>query len=269
MPGAVANAADPQSAAMSFADNFWGKDDAGVAPMFERMHNAKLTCDELKTYYNIRANIEEEYSRKLLALSRKPLGSRETCTLRASLDVIRLETETLGKTHAEIAGKMKTRLEEPLVTFAAGIRERRKIVQTGIEKLHKVKVQQTTAVNKVRYTGGDVVRGVDVLLTLTPRIQCLGPRPLRTRQPPRQRLPRTRPHGDGPRGAQEQGQAREDAGPARHQRRGLRGVRADAGGDHGQVESGVGDRVREVSGAGGGEVGVSQGVSVGVCECGG
>lgn len=33
------------------ANNFWGKDDAGVGPMLDRMHNAKTTCDELKTFY--------------------------------------------------------------------------------------------------------------------------------------------------------------------------------------------------------------------------
>ena len=33
------------------SSNFWGKNDAGVTPMLERMHNAKLTCDELKTFY--------------------------------------------------------------------------------------------------------------------------------------------------------------------------------------------------------------------------
>lgn len=34
------------------ANNFWGKDDAGVIPLMERMHNAKVTCDELKVFYN-------------------------------------------------------------------------------------------------------------------------------------------------------------------------------------------------------------------------
>lgn len=37
---------------MSFANNFWGKDDAGVEPLLQRMHNAKQTCDELKVFYN-------------------------------------------------------------------------------------------------------------------------------------------------------------------------------------------------------------------------
>lgn len=34
------------------ANNFWGKDDAGVSPLLERMHAAKQTCDELKAFYN-------------------------------------------------------------------------------------------------------------------------------------------------------------------------------------------------------------------------
>jgi len=36
---------------MSFANNFWGRDDAGVEPLISRMHNAKQTCDELKSFY--------------------------------------------------------------------------------------------------------------------------------------------------------------------------------------------------------------------------
>ncbi len=55
----------------------------------------------------------------------------------------------MGKSHQTIAGQMKSELEEPLAAFAGGMKERRKIVQSGIEKLFKVKQQQTNAVNKV------------------------------------------------------------------------------------------------------------------------
>lgn len=44
---------------------------------------------------------------------------------------------------------MKSELEEPLAAFAGGMKERRKIIQTGIERLLKTKNQQTHAVNKV------------------------------------------------------------------------------------------------------------------------
>jgi hypothetical protein len=97
----------------------------------------------------VRASIEEEYARKLQALCRKSLGSNEMGSLRTSLDVVRGETEAIAKAHAAIAGQMKTELEEPLAAFASGMKERRKIIQQTIERLHKLKMQQTQVVNKV------------------------------------------------------------------------------------------------------------------------
>jgi hypothetical protein len=55
----------------------------------------------------------------------------------------------MGKAHQTIASQMKTELEEPLGAFAGAMRERRKIVQGGVEKLMKLKIQQTQQVNKV------------------------------------------------------------------------------------------------------------------------
>ncbi|KHJ32309.1 putative contractile ring protein imp2 [Erysiphe necator] len=147
MPGTISNA---PTVALSFANNFWGKDDAGVEPLLLRMHNAKQTCDELKSFYSSRAAIEDEYARKLLSLSRKSLGSQESGTLRVSLDVVKGEVEQMGKSHQNIASQIKTELEEPLAAFSGAMKERRKIVQSGIEKLHKVKLQQTNQVNKTR-----------------------------------------------------------------------------------------------------------------------
>jgi len=34
------------------ANNFWGKEDAGVGPLLERMHAAKQTSDELRAFYS-------------------------------------------------------------------------------------------------------------------------------------------------------------------------------------------------------------------------
>ncbi|KAK3492880.1 uncharacterized protein B0T23DRAFT_429105 [Neurospora hispaniola] len=147
MPAATSEA---PAVALSFANNFWGKDDAGVQPLLERMSAAKTTCDELKSFYTARAKIEEEFSRQLLNLSRKSLGSQETGTLKLSLDTVRQEVESMGKQHQAIAVQMRSELEEPLVAFAGAMKERRKIVQNTVEKLLKVKVQQTQAVNKTR-----------------------------------------------------------------------------------------------------------------------
>lgn len=59
----------------------------------------------------------------------------------------------MGKAHQAIAQQMKSELEEPLAAFAGGMKERRKIVQGGIEKLFKIKGQQTQSVNKVMNIG--------------------------------------------------------------------------------------------------------------------
>lgn len=112
----------------------------------------KYMLDRLSNFKLARASIEDEYARKLSALCRKPLGSSEAGSLRASFDVMRGEVEAMGKSHQAIAGQMKSELEEPLAAFAGGMKERRKIVQAGIEKLFKVKQQQTNAVNKVCWT---------------------------------------------------------------------------------------------------------------------
>ncbi|KAI8248356.1 hypothetical protein K4K56_010963 [Colletotrichum sp. SAR 10_98] len=114
------------------------------------MAAAKQTCDELKAFYSARASIEDEYARKLLSLCRKSLGSQEMGSLKNSLDTVRGEVESMGKQHQNIAAQMKTELEEPLAAFAGAMKERRKIVQNGIEKILKTKIQQTQHVNKTR-----------------------------------------------------------------------------------------------------------------------
>lgn len=66
-----------------------------------------------------------------------------------SLDTVKREIEAMGKAHQNVANQMKTELEEPFSAFAGAMKERRKIVQVGIEKLLKLKMQQTASANKV------------------------------------------------------------------------------------------------------------------------
>lgn len=82
-------------------------------------------------------------------LCKKSLGSQELGTLKVSVDTVRGEVEQMAKQHGNIAAQMKSELEEPLAAFAGGMKERRKIVQNTVEKLLKVKMQQTQHVNKV------------------------------------------------------------------------------------------------------------------------
>ncbi|KAK9237654.1 hypothetical protein V1525DRAFT_360172 [Lipomyces kononenkoae] len=140
----------PPSVPLSFSNNFWGMEERGVTAMFQRMREAKQTCEEIKAFYKERIMIEDEYSRRLLALSRKALGSNELGTLRASLDTVRGETEQMGKAHANTATQIKAELEDPLLAFAAAMRERRKMVQTTLDKLSKGKIAQQAVVQKNR-----------------------------------------------------------------------------------------------------------------------
>ncbi|KAK9324214.1 hypothetical protein V1517DRAFT_317984 [Lipomyces orientalis] len=135
---------------LSFSNNFWGMEENGVTVIFQRMREAKQTCEEIKSFYKERTLIEEDYSRRLLALSRKALGANELGTLRSSLDTVRGETEQMGKAHANTAMQIKTELEDPLIAFAAGMRDRRKVVQTTLDKLAKAKSAQQVAVQKSR-----------------------------------------------------------------------------------------------------------------------
>ena len=58
MPGTVA---DGPTVALSFANNFWGKGDAGYGPLMDRMASAKQTNDELKAFYNGAHQVSQVY----------------------------------------------------------------------------------------------------------------------------------------------------------------------------------------------------------------
>ncbi|KAF9401766.1 Proline-serine-threonine phosphatase-interacting protein 2 [Mortierella sp. AD011] len=117
-----------------FSQNFWGKDDAGYSALTTRMRHAKLTCQEILGMFQARATLEEEYGKKLLKLSKSPLGKDELGTLRDSLDVVRYEIEATGKSHIELAGKMKDQLELALIEFNNSQRDKRKLHQASIDR---------------------------------------------------------------------------------------------------------------------------------------
>ncbi|KAG0202739.1 Proline-serine-threonine phosphatase-interacting protein 2 [Mortierella sp. GBA30] len=122
-------AASEATSAPRFSQNFWGKDDAGYSALTTRMRHAKLTCQEILTMFQARAALEEEYGKKLLKLSKSPLGKDELGSLRDSLDVIRYEIETTGKSHIELANKMRDQLESALAEFNNSQKDKRKLAK--------------------------------------------------------------------------------------------------------------------------------------------
>lgn len=136
--------------ALAYSNNFWGKSETGVNVLLSHVNNTKHTAEEIKAFYKERAAIEEDYAKRLIALSRKGLGSHEVGTLKAALDTVRVNTETLGKSHANAASQFKKELEEPLAAFAGGMRVKRKAVQAAMDKLNKAKLSQQKIVDSTR-----------------------------------------------------------------------------------------------------------------------
>ncbi|KAF9277422.1 hypothetical protein BGZ68_009309 [Mortierella alpina] len=122
-----------------FSQNFWGKDDAGYSALTTRMRHAKLTCQEILTMFQARAALEEDYGKKLLKLSKSPLGKDELGSLRDSLDVIRYEIEATGKSHIELASKMRDQLESALAEFNNNQKDKRKLHQASIDRTFRNK----------------------------------------------------------------------------------------------------------------------------------
>ncbi|BFZ65236.1 formin-binding protein [Saitoella coloradoensis] len=137
-------------AVTSFANAFWGREDKGVDVLLSRMSDGKQTCEELRTFYKERAAIEEDYAKRLSKLAKQPLGSRETGTLKESLDTVRSEIESMGVVHTAIGVQYRGELEDALTQFAGAIRERRKIIQNNIDKLHKLKLTQQKALTQAK-----------------------------------------------------------------------------------------------------------------------
>jgi len=79
-----------------------------------------------------------------------PLGTKECGTLKASLVSVKTELEAMGNTHAEVAAGMRRELEEALASFANTVRERRKLVQTNVDRLRRTKAAQEQQLQKVK-----------------------------------------------------------------------------------------------------------------------
>ncbi|KAF9934930.1 hypothetical protein BGZ67_003643 [Mortierella alpina] len=116
-----------------------GKDDAGYSALTTRMRHAKLTCQEVLTMFQARAALEEDYGKRLLKLSKSPLGKDELGSLRDSLDVIRYEIEATGKSHIELASKMRDQLESALAEFNNNQKDKRKLHQASIDRTFRNK----------------------------------------------------------------------------------------------------------------------------------
>ncbi|CAO3630982.1 unnamed protein product [Cunninghamella echinulata] len=134
----------------TFANNFWGQDNAGYHVLTFKMTQSKKTFDNLKAFYGAIFNLHEEFGRKLLKHLKNELGRDETGTLGELLASARNELEFTAKSHMDLANKIKVNLELPLDNFILEQKDQRKLVQTNVDKAHRNKQLHETHVTKAK-----------------------------------------------------------------------------------------------------------------------
>ncbi|KAI9270088.1 hypothetical protein EDC94DRAFT_337763 [Helicostylum pulchrum] len=133
-----------------FANNFWGLKDDGFHALTAKMSSTKKTFDEIKSFYNVRASLHEEFGRKLMKHAKVGMGREETGTLQALLTSAHKETEWTAQAHLNLAQKLKTRLEVDLDNFILEQKDKRKLVHTNVEKAHRYKQSNEVYLAKVK-----------------------------------------------------------------------------------------------------------------------
>ncbi|KAL1935630.1 hypothetical protein VTP01DRAFT_4770 [Rhizomucor pusillus] len=134
----------------TFANNFWGKDDAGYEVLTHKMNMARKTCEDLKAMYAAKSALHEELGKKIKKQIRSELGREETGTLRDLLDAVHKELEITAQNHFELAQKIKMNLELSLDNFILELKDRRKLMQTNVDKAHRNKQLYTSHVARAK-----------------------------------------------------------------------------------------------------------------------
>ncbi|KAI9315355.1 hypothetical protein BX666DRAFT_1961896 [Dichotomocladium elegans] len=134
----------------TFANNFWGEDDAGYEVLMHKMTLAKKTCDDLKNFYSTKASLHEELGKKLTKQTKIELGREELGTLGSLLVSVQKQTEASAQAHHELARKIRVELELPLDNFILEQKDKRKLFQTNVDKAHRNKQLHASHVNKTK-----------------------------------------------------------------------------------------------------------------------
>ncbi|XP_016337172.1 proline-serine-threonine phosphatase-interacting protein 2-like [Sinocyclocheilus anshuiensis] len=114
---------------------------AGYDSIIQHLNDGKRTCKEIEDFMKARAAIEEKYAKELLGLSKKVCGHSEMNTLKRSLDVFKLQTESVSLSHLHLAQTMREEAKK-LEDFREKQKEARKKVEQHMDALHKQKAAQ-------------------------------------------------------------------------------------------------------------------------------
>ncbi|WFD36295.1 formin-binding protein [Malassezia cuniculi] len=136
--------------ALQFCNAFWGENDAGFQVIQSHSKNTFKTLEDLRSFYKERAEIELDYSKKLAKLAKTPLGRYEVGPIRHALDTVRTETDSISRSHHQLAQSIRKEVDQPLYEFIHRADGMRRPSQLAVEKLHRHKVAQTQYVARAR-----------------------------------------------------------------------------------------------------------------------
>ncbi|KAM0786278.1 hypothetical protein ACM66B_001758 [Microbotryomycetes sp. NB124-2] len=112
----------------------WGR--AAYETVLQRIKNGTKVLEDLKLFYKERANIEDEYAKRLNKLSKHSLGQAETGHLDRAILQAKAELDAMGKSHVDMAALLRLQ-ENQVGDFLARREGTRKSHQNNIEKLWK------------------------------------------------------------------------------------------------------------------------------------
>ncbi|KAI3625569.1 hypothetical protein CBS9595_000930 [Malassezia furfur] len=112
--------------------------------------NTTRTLEDLRSFYQERADIEQEYSKRLSKLSKTALGRHETGPMRQALEKVRGETEAIARSHAQLVHSIRKEIENPLSDLMARTENVRRPAQVATTKLYKHKQMQMQYVQRAR-----------------------------------------------------------------------------------------------------------------------
>lgn len=101
-------------------------------------------------FYKERIALEEEYSRRLEAISRRSIGTYETGNLREAFETLRGETEQMAKSHSNQAKKLQNDSLKTLSSFSSTFVANRQPVEHSVEKIRKSKQAMNSTVLRLK-----------------------------------------------------------------------------------------------------------------------
>ncbi|XP_068743904.1 proline-serine-threonine phosphatase-interacting protein 1-like [Montipora capricornis] len=126
----------------TFGTCFWGTDfnsTAGFDVLCERMRDGKQMCQDFEEFLRQRADAEEKYGKSLIRIATNAKGKEEIGTLKESWEILKAETENMGKLHLSLAHQLTEQLEQCVRDFRETQREKRKRVEESMKRAQRNK----------------------------------------------------------------------------------------------------------------------------------